>query len=254
MPAKKLSKKALKQPDQFVGFWQVASQRIGRFAAANAKVLVIGTSALATVIAGSIVLSTVSEAKAERASAALDRVQNIARAELLTPGAPPPKASETTDPIPRFATEKERLEGALKELDAHFGSGRAPLDAEAGLVRGGLLLDLGRLDEAAAVYEKLLGDKLDGRLRFLAREGLGYAYERKGKLSEAATTFGKLGTDAGNLGDFYKDRARYHEARLAELQGNPGEAARIYHEVLDKHPTTSLREEISNRLALLELK
>jgi hypothetical protein len=56
------------------------------------------------------------------------------------------------------------------------------------------------------------------------------------------------------LGDFYKDRARYHEARLAELQGNPGEAAKIYHEVLDKNPTTSLREEISSRLALLELK
>jgi len=250
VPAKKLSKKALKQPDQFVGFWQVASQRIGRFAAANAKVLVIGTSALATVVAGSVVLSTIAEGKAERASAALDRVQSIARAELLVPGAPAPKS----DPIPRFATEKERLEGALKELDAHFGAGHAPLGAEAGLVRGGLLLDLGRLDEAQAVYEKLLGDKLDGRLKFLAREGLGYAYERKGKLAEAATTFGKLGTDAGNLGDFYKDRARYHEARLAELQGNPGDAARIYHEVLDKHPNTSLREEISNRLALLELK
>ena len=39
-----------------------------------------------------------------------------------------------------------------------------------------------------------------------------------------------------------------------ELQGNPGEAAKIYHEVLDKNPTTSLREEISSRLALLELK
>ena len=56
------------------------------------------------------------------------------------------------------------------------------------------------------------------------------------------------------MGGFYKDRARYHEARLAEMQGNPGEATRIYREVLDKNPTTSLREEISNRLALLELK
>jgi len=249
VPAKKLSKKALKQPDQFVGFWQVASQRLGRFAAANAKILVIGASALATVIAGSVVMSTIAEGKAEKASAALDRVQKIASAELLTPGAPP-----KTESVPHFATEKERLEGALKELDGHFGSGHAPLGPEAGLVRGGLLLDLGRLDEAQAVYEKLVGGKLDARLRFLAREGLGYTYERKGKLAEAATTFGKLGGDADGLGDFYKDRARYHEARLAELQGNPGEAARIYHEVLDKHPTTSLREEISNRLALLELK
>ena len=253
MAIKKLSKKALKQPDQFVGFWQVTSQRLGRFAAANAKILVIGTSALATVIAGSVVMSTIAEGRAEKASAALDRVQKIAGAELLTPGAP-----QKSESIPHFATEKERLDGALKELDAHFGSGRAPLGPEAGLVRGGLLLDLGRVDEAQAVYEKLLGGKLDGRLRFLAREGLGYAYERRGKLSEAATTFGKLGNekggDAAGLGDFYKDRARYHEARLAEVQGNPGEAARIYHEVVDKNPNTSLREEIWNRLALLELK
>jgi tetratricopeptide (TPR) repeat protein len=249
MAAKKLSKKALKQPDQFVGFWQITSQKVGRFAAANAKVLVIGVSALATVVAGSVVMSYVAEGRAEKASVALERVQRIAAAELTLPGAP-----AKTDSTPRFATDKERVEGALKELDAHFGSGRGALAAEAGLVRGGLLLDLGRADDAQAVYEKLLADKLDARLRFLAREGLGYAYERKGKLAEAQATFAKLGTDATTLGDFYKDRARYHDARMAELQGNPGEAARIYHEVLDKHPTTSLRDEISGRLALLELK
>ncbi|HEY7370987.1 MAG TPA: tetratricopeptide repeat protein [Polyangia bacterium] len=249
MAAKKLSKKALKQPDQFVGFWQVQSQRLGRFAAENAKVLVIGASALATVIAGSVVMSYVQESRAERATTALARVQKIASAEL-TPAGPPAK----TDAIPHFATEKERLEGALKELDAHFGSGRGPLAPEATLVRSGLLLDLGRTDEAQAGYEKLLEGKLDARLRFLAREGLGYAYERKGKISEAQATFAKLGSDAAALGDFYKDKARFHEARLAEQQGNPGEAVRIYHEVLDKHPSTSLRDEISGRLALLELK
>ena len=56
------------------------------------------------------------------------------------------------------------------------------------------------------------------------------------------------------MSGFYKDRASYHAARLAEMQGNPGEAIRIYREVLDKNPTTSLRDEITNRLALLELK
>jgi tetratricopeptide (TPR) repeat protein len=250
--AKRLSKKALKQPDQFVGFWQVASQRVGRFAATNAKVLVIGTSALATVIAGSVVMSYVSEGRAEKASVALDRVEKIASADLVTPGATP--KVEKSDSLPHYATEKERLEGALKELDAQFGSGHGPLAPEAGLMRGGLLLDLGRGDEAGAVYDKLLSSKLDGRLRFLAREGLGYANEQKGKMAEAQAAFSKLGSDAAGLGDFYKDRARYHEARMAELQGNPGEAARIYHEVLEKNPTTSMREEISSRLALLELK
>lgn len=249
MATKKLSKKALKQPDQFVGFWQLASARVGRFAAKNAKVLVVSISALATVAVGMVVMSWVAEGRAARASAALERVQQIAAAELAPAGSP-----VKTDNIPRYPTEKERLEGALAALDGHFKSMRGPLGDEAALVRGGLLLDLGRADEAQATYQKLLDGRLEARLRFLAHEGLGYALERKGKLAEAQATFAKLGSDATTLGDFYKDRARYHEARLAELQGNPAEATRIYHEVLDKNPTTSLREEISSRLALLELK
>jgi tetratricopeptide (TPR) repeat protein len=247
----KLTKKALKQPDQFVGFWQVASARLGRFAAQNAKVLVISISALATLAVGLAVTAWISEGRAARASAALDRVDRIAAAELATPGSTPKSGA---DSIPRFATDKERAEGALAALDGHFKSNRGPLAPEAALVRGSLFLELGRADEAQAVYDKLLSGKLDGRLKFLAHEGLGYALERKGKLSEAQATFAKLGGDAASLGGFYKDRARYHEARIAELQGNPGEAARIYHEVLDKNPTTSMRDEISNRLALLELK
>ena len=55
--AKKLTKKALKQPDQFIGFWQRASMTVGRFAGENAKALVIGISALATVVVGLVVLS-----------------------------------------------------------------------------------------------------------------------------------------------------------------------------------------------------
>jgi len=245
----KLTKKELKQPDQFVGFWQVASARLGRLAAENAKVIVISISALATVAVGLVVTSMIAEGRAARASAALDRVQQIGAAELATPGAPP-----KSDSIPHFATDKERTEATLAALDGHFKSSRGPLAPEAELVRGSLLLELGRADDAQAVYEKLLAGKLEARLKFLAHEGLGYALERKGKLSEAQATFAKLAGDAASLGGFYKDRARYHEARIAELQGNPGEAARIYHEVLDKNPTTSLRDEISNRLALLELK
>ena len=157
-------------------------------------------------------------------------------------------------PIPRFATEKERLEGALAALDGHF-SKRTPLADEAALVRGSLLLSLGRADEAQAVYEKLLSGPAGCAAAVPGARGAGLRLRKEGQAGRGAGDLRQAGrpTPTG-LGGFYKDRARYHEARLAELQGNPGEATRIYHEVLDKNPTTSLRDEISNRLALLELK
>jgi tetratricopeptide (TPR) repeat protein len=245
---KKIRRKELKQPDQFVGFWTRVSNSVGEWAAARKRALVIGLFAAATVIGGSIIISQVHESRAQKAGAALDRVRRISTAELVPAGAP-----AKDDGVPHFPTEKARLEGALAALDASF-SPRAPLYAEAMLVRGGLLLDLERTDEAIAAYEALLNDKLDKRLTFLAREGLGYAYERKGKMSEATATFGKLGDAASGLGDFYRDRALYHQARLAEIAGNRADATRIYQEVLDKNPTTSLRDEITNRLAVLEIK
>lgn len=251
MPKHKISKKELKQPDQFVDFWSRTSSSVGAWASANMRALVVGVTALATVVVGAVVLSQVSQHRASAATEALDRVQKIAAAEVQAPGATAPD-----DGLPHLATVRDQTQAALKELDDHFGSGRGPLAAEAGLVRGRLLLDLDRAAESASTFQGLLDGKLDARLRFLAREGLGYAYERQGKLAEAQSTFSQLGDDASRAGleGFYKDRALYQQARLAEVRSNPAEATRLYHEVLDKFPTTSLRDEITNRIAALEMK
>ncbi|HSS38378.1 MAG TPA: hypothetical protein VLT58_06380 [Polyangia bacterium] len=251
MPKRKISKKELLQPDQFLDFWTRTSNSVGSWASAHKRALVISATALATVIVGSVVLSQVSQRRASSAAEALDRVERIAAAEIAQPGATAPD-----DGLPHLATVAEQEQAALKELDGKFASGRGALWPEAALVRGRLLLDLGRAPEASSTFLGLLDGKLDERLRFLAREGLGYAYEAQGKLAEAGSTFSQLGDDAGRagLGNFYKDRAAYHQARLAELRSNPAEAARLYHEVLEKFPTTSLRDEIQNRIAALEMK
>jgi tetratricopeptide (TPR) repeat protein len=245
-----VTRKELKKPDEFVSFWTRTAASAKEVLAARRRPIIIGATASATVIIGLLVFSELAERRAARASQALERVEKIAAAELVTEGATP-----KDDGVPHFKTERERLEAALKELDAYIAAEpHSPLRAEAGLERGGLLLALDRADEAIAAYTPLLDGKLDDRLRFLAREGLGYAYERKGDLDRALATFSKLGDDAASMSGFYKDRAMYQKARLTELRGNRDEAARLYHEVLDKNPTTSLREEITNRLALLELK
>ncbi|HEY4393731.1 MAG TPA: tetratricopeptide repeat protein [Polyangia bacterium] len=252
MPKRRLSKKELKQPDQFVDFWTRVSHAAGAYVSSHSRALIISLTALATVIAGSVAMTQFSERRAVRAMEALDRVQRIAAVDVAPPGGTPPS---TEDGLPHLPTQKAQLEAALKELDAAFSpSSRGPLHAEAMLVRGSLLLSLDRAGEAIPTYQALLADSLDKRLRFLADEGLGYGYEHEGKLAEAQAAFAKLGDDAGGMDGFYKDRALFHQARIAELKSNPADAKRIYHEVLDKNPTTSLREEITNRLAALEMK
>jgi tetratricopeptide (TPR) repeat protein len=252
VPKRKISQKELKRPDHFLDFWGRTMNSAGNYVSSHTRALIVSLTALATVIAGSVAISQVSEGRSIKAAEALDRVQRIAEAEVATPGATPPASSD--EGIPHLASQKEQLEAALKELDAAFVRPHGPLHAEAMLVRGSLLLDLDRAAEAIATYQPLLDDNLDRRLRFLAHEGIGYGYERLGKLVEAQAAFAKLGDDASGMEGFYKDRALYHQARLAELRSNPADAKRIYHEVLEKTPTTSLREEITNRLAALEMK
>ncbi len=257
--AKRFSRKELRQPDEFVSFWTRAAEQATRFANERRSTLLIGTTMLATVIIGAIVFSTLSDRRAKAATQALTRIEHIATADLRPEGTPttnPDGSPLPDDGIPHFKTDKERSEAALKELDAFLAGGAGPLSSEARLERGALLLSLGRAPEAITTYQELLSGKLDDRLRFLAREGLGYAQQLKGDLDAASATFDKLSDDAAAFGDsgFYKDRAGFHKAQIAELRGNAADAKRLYKEVLDKNPTTSLREEISNRLAVLELK
>jgi tetratricopeptide (TPR) repeat protein len=258
--SKGISKKELRQPDEFVSFWTHAAEWTAKFAQERRQPLIIGATMLGTVIIGSIVFSVVSEGRAARATETLSRIEHIATAELR-PETPAPSADGTSPPqiddgLPHYKTDKERNEATLKELDAFLAGPRNALTSQARLERGPILLSLNRAPEAITTYEAVLADKPDDRLRFLAREGLGYAQEQKGDLEAAAATFAKLSDDVAvfKSGDFYKDRALYHRARISAVRGNADEARKLYKEVLEKNPTTSLRDEITNRLAVLELK
>jgi tetratricopeptide (TPR) repeat protein len=257
--AKPISKKELKQPDEFVSFWTHVGEQAGKWATEYRRPLLIASTALATAVIGLIVLTTVSESHAKKASDELARIERIATAELRPEGSPatnPDGSPLANDGVPHFKTAKERAEATLKELDAFVASSGNPLRMQGRFERGPLLLSLGRADEAVKAYEDILKEGPDDRLRFLAHEGLGYAQEAKGDLAAAAAAFDKLTEDAAVFkeGGFYKERAAFHKARLAELRGNSDEAKKLYREVLDKNPTSSLRDEISNRLAVLELK
>jgi tetratricopeptide (TPR) repeat protein len=205
------------------------------------------------------------------ASRVLAHIQKIANAELLSSGSEAKdsdskqegkqgKTGDKTDSpdaakdgVPRFKTAPERQAAVVKELDL-FLAGHAAwgLKAEALVMKGSALLGLGRHDDAIAAYQAALDGHLDVRLRFLAHEGQGYAYEGKRELDKALAAFGKIAGDAAAFGGFYSDRALYHKARLTEVKGDKAGAVAIYHQILDKIPGTTMKDEISDRLAVLE--
>jgi tetratricopeptide (TPR) repeat protein len=246
---KGISKKELRQPDQFVSFWTRFSEQAGKYISERRKPLLIAVGALAGVVTATVIYGQIRERAAMRSSAALEHVSKVATADLLPADGTPAKE----DGLPHFKTDKERLEAALKEVDGFLSAEpHSPLRREAQLQKAGLLLDLQRPDEAIPLYSDVLESHLDSNLKFIAQEGLGYAYEAKGDLDKALAAFTKLAGD--NPKGFYHDRSLYHQARIAERKGNPAEAMKLYKEVLEKSPQSSLRDEISNRLAVLETK
>ncbi len=250
-----IRRKELKGPDHFVSFWTRVSHKVAEMMVSRKRAIAVGLGVLVLVVAGSLAFASMRERRAVAASQMLARVQKITTAELLTADRPPESPAPADDGIPRFKTDAERRQAAVKEIDTFLASKPSnPLREESLLTKAAFLIDLGRHDEAIALYGQLLSGDLAKHLRFLAHEGIGYAYEAKGELDKAATAFSRLGEEAAASGGFYQDRATYHKGRIAERKGDKPAAIKLYHEVLDKMPDSTLRDEISSRLAILEPK
>jgi hypothetical protein len=159
------------------------------------------------------------------------------------------------------ATPQERAQKALvplEELRSKYGSTDAA--AAARLLHAGVLLDAERYDDAADMYRAFAGSDAPAPLRALAREGIGYAIEAKALATEdAAARQAGLEAALAAFGDLQReptgpmrDHALFHQARVLQSLGRTDEAIAKYNEVLDTQPTTSLRRDISSRLAVIE--
>jgi tetratricopeptide (TPR) repeat protein len=247
--------KELKRPDQFVDFWTHAGNRIVAVVGPRRKPALSLAVAMVVVLVGAAIFEKWDGDKRITASEALAEIQKTANAELDTPTADPLEKKDVKDDAPHFKTAAERQAAVLKALDTFLAQhGGTALKDEALVMKGSQLLDARRFDDAVAAFRDALGAKLDARLRFLAHEGLGYAYEGKGDLDQALAAFGQLEGDASAFQGFYRDRALYQKARITERKGDKPGAAKLYQQVLDKVPDTLLHDEISDRLAVLEAK
>jgi tetratricopeptide (TPR) repeat protein len=237
--------KELKAPDQFISFWG----KVGKWAGDNQRALLIGVAAVLGLTVVTVAARSFMNGRAEKVTQAFARVYRVAAAPIIT-DAKAPNAGDG----PQFKTERERSEAALKEVDGFLANhGGSSVANEAELLRARLLVSLGRASEAVPIYEKLRGS-LDARLGFLADEGLAYAQEAGGQTDKAIETLSALAEKSKGAGNFYRDRALFNKARLLEAKGAGKDAEKLYREILAEAPTTTLKEEINNRLAALETK
>lgn len=244
--AKRYTRKELKRPDQFQTFWS----RVYEFLKVTTRPLAIGALATVVVIAGILLYVNLRDKRRAESSKALAQALRVLNSEITPQLEDPDAQKETQDAdAPKFKTDAERRDAAIKALDKVLADhGGSPAGREALLVRAGVLYEQGKHDQALADYKSFLSKGPKGHLRALAHEGLGYVHEAKGELDRALEEY-RLITSGG---EFYRDRALYNQARVMERKGDKAAAQKLYQEILDKSPTSPLRDDISNRLALLQ--
>jgi tetratricopeptide (TPR) repeat protein len=132
-------------------------------------------------------------------------------------------ANGVIDPTPIFENDGARLGAALdayrKASTVRPGS---VADGFAQLGEAGVLLEMGKLDDALGTYERLLSSgetQKAPELRAGALLGKGLTLEQKGDLPGSRHAFEELGTISGHEGV-----ALYQQARIAHRQGDAAAA------------------------------
>lgn len=216
---------------------------------ASARMWVILAVVAVVIVILALALHSRNNNRRAEAAKLLGRAMETYQAPLAVGAAAPPQAQDDSpdvgDDIPRFATAQARGEAVLAELGKLE---HTPLVSTARFFSGRVLLDLGKVDEAADVYGKYLEQAKDGdELRALAREGRGYAFEAAGKYDQALEEFRKLEKESATAAD----RARFHQARMIERKGDKKGAETILQALADKNLRPPLSEEVGARLASL---
>lgn len=234
-------------PDQFVGFWQRLYERIAPYVTSGLLVII----GIVVLVIGGWAYSSHRETRRERATEQLGRAIKIAEAELLPADDKAKEAESDADSeIPRFKTAAERGQGVLQaitELDKNYSS--TPAAQRAILLRAGVLYDQGQYADAEALYRKFLADKPSERaLVALAQENIGLCAEARGELDSALASF-----QAQQVGSFYRERSLWNQARIYAKKKDTKKAIELYKELLSKaSPQSALRDDVANRLAVLE--
>lgn len=228
---KKITKKKLKQPDEFISL----SERAFLFVSLHLKKILVA-GALISVVVISFLLFKMWEGKKEESAV---QKFNLAFQAYQTVNSP---YREGTPEEYKKAIEK--IDEVVKAFPG-TSSGKIAL-----LYKGNLHLRIGELDEAIKSYQTFLEKIGKERLyRLLALEGLGYAYEGKKDYEKAAKAYEEMISLGEN---YYWTGTHFNLARCYEKLGKKSEALENYNAFLRVSAKSSLANSVLRKIASLE--
>jgi tetratricopeptide (TPR) repeat protein len=201
-------------------------------------------AALGILLVGAVVRTVDSNKDAEAAKALASALEVLQR-----PVSAKPEPGATGDEQP-FATQKDKDEAVVKSLEA-FRAKYAGTQAAgtAALTEGQAQLRLGQPDAALASFDAFLKDRPgNDPLRALALEGKGYAYEAKGQLDQALSSYATLSDAKSSL---LGGMGLYHQARIFILQGKKQDAAKVLSQISIDYPDSAAASLAKDRLDAL---
>lgn len=208
-------KELLKKPDEFITF----SNRAYQWIRVHSRKVILGVSAVILLVALFFGYS-----------AYQNRQERLAHEKYFS-------ALELADPAQRLA----ELEALLQKYPRTRTASLASISA------GHLYFQKKEYARAVALYQKALNQgKFPPDVRSLILENLAYAYEQKGDLAQAASTFSRITQEKEEL---LKEEALLNTARVYQKMGKTQEARTAYQTFLSRYPKSPFAPIVKDRLA-----
>lgn len=239
--------KELKAPDEL----QKLGQQAVPFLEQHGKNIVLGVLAFVGVFGGIALVNHIRARSAEASMYKFGAALKVLEREVNANATPAP---DKKDEEPPFKSEKEKDEEIIKQLTAFRADNKGKKTAaSAALPLAQALIRQGKAADALPLVEEYLKDAdANDPLRAAGLEARGYALEATGKLDEAAAAFDKLAQE--NKSDFMKGMGLYHSARMLEKKADLTGAMKRYQEVTTTASDSSAARLAKERMGLLASK
>ena len=225
MAKRKIRRKALKEPDEFITF----TTRILARCRENLRIVALAALGIAFLVVGLSGVLLYRSTQESKAAALYDEALALY----------PRETSGNARPADYKAAVAK-----LEEVQTRFGSTQVAMSALVDLGNG--YFQSGEYDRAISCYQDFLGrtDRRDS-LNDQVLESLGTSYEAKRVWQEALEVYERLAREGAPI---YRDQAQLYLGRVYEALGDQERAMSHYDNYLKTNPATGLSERVKVKL------